>query len=210
MPPALNPLYRLMRWRSEMRNSEKLYGAIVAQARLPVFYRDLGIPDTLEGRFALLSLHLFAVLHRLKGASPEGLALAQELVDQFTQDMETVLREIGVGDLSIPKKMRGLAASSAGLLEDYEAAFATDEASFAAAIAAALPPESGTAELSSKALASYLKRCVTQLERQPLASLRAGALDFAEIGRPNDESAEDQGLGPGDHALAADKDRPRR
>lgn len=55
MPPALNPLYRLMRWRSEMRNSEKLYGAIVAQARLPVFYRDLGIPDTLEG--VLRSFH---------------------------------------------------------------------------------------------------------------------------------------------------------
>ena len=85
-----------MRWRSDARNSEKLYGAIVAQARLPVFYRSFGVPDTLPGRSALLSLHLFAVLHRVKEEGPDGRTLAQELVDRFSRDMETVLRELGV------------------------------------------------------------------------------------------------------------------
>ena len=120
MPPASNPLNRLMRRRSGTSNTDKLYGSIVAQARLPVFYRSLGIPDSLEGRFALLSLHLFAVLHRLKGEGAAALALAQELVDRFSKDMETVLRELGVSDLRIPKTMRGLAASSLALLEGYE------------------------------------------------------------------------------------------
>ena len=87
MPPVLNPLNRLMRWRSGMSSTDKLYGAIVAQARLPVFYQSLGIPDSLQGRFALLSLHLFAVLHRLNGDGAEALALAQELMDRFSKDM---------------------------------------------------------------------------------------------------------------------------
>jgi len=177
----LNPLDRLMRWRSGERNSEKLYGAIVAQARLPVFYRSFGVPDTLPGRSALLSLHLFAVLHRVKEEGPDGRTLAQELVDRFSLDMETVLRELGVSDLRIPKSMRVVAASSQGLLRDYEAAFTAGQASFASAIAATLPDETRNAELSSKALASYLTVCVRELEQQPFASLRGGALDFPEM-----------------------------
>ncbi|MGB6969966.1 MAG: ubiquinol-cytochrome C chaperone family protein, partial [Methyloceanibacter sp.] len=82
----------------------------MAQTRLPVFYRDLGVPDILEGRFGLLSLHLFILLHRLKGEGADGLALAQDLMDRFSQDMETVLRELGVSDVRVPKRMRNLAA----------------------------------------------------------------------------------------------------
>ena len=96
-----------MPWRRKEKTAEKLYGAIVAQARLPVFYQEFGVPDTLEGRFAVLSLNLFAVLHRLKGEGAQGRALSQELADRFKDDMETVLRELGVSDLRIPKKMRG-------------------------------------------------------------------------------------------------------
>jgi len=114
----LSPLIPLFSWREKDLGAEKLYGAIVAQARLPVFYQGFGVPDTLEGRFVVLSLNLFAVLLRLK-ADAETRDLAQELMDQFTADMETVLRELGIGDLSIPKKMRGLAASCAALLQGY-------------------------------------------------------------------------------------------
>jgi cytochrome b pre-mRNA-processing protein 3 len=169
-----------MRWHSGASNSEKLYGAIVAQARLPILYRSLGVPDTLEGRFTLLSLHLFVVLHRLKEERNEGAALAQGLVDRFSQDMETVLRELGVSDLRIPKKMRILAASSINLLQNYESAFAEGEASIAEAIAAAMPGDGETPELSSRALSSYLLACVRDLRRQTLASLQEGAIAFPE------------------------------
>jgi cytochrome b pre-mRNA-processing protein 3 len=176
----LTPLDRLMRWRSEASTTEKLYGAIVAQARLPVFYRSFGIPDTLQGRFTLLALHLFAVLHRLKNGSPEGTALTQDLVDRFSQDMETVLRELGVSDLRVPPSMRRLAAASKGLFEDYETALAADQASLAHAIAASLPGETESAELSSRALAPYLLASIEALDRQDIESLRAGVPDFAE------------------------------
>jgi cytochrome b pre-mRNA-processing protein 3 len=127
----------------------------VAQARLPVFYQSLGVPDTLEGRFLMLSLHLFAVLHRLKAEGPAALGLAQELTDRISADMETVLREIGIGDLSIPKKVRGLAASSANLLQAYEEASPAGEEAIAAVIAGAF--EQGPSDAASARLAHYLK-----------------------------------------------------
>ena len=208
----MTPLDRLMRWRSEASTTEKFYGAIVAQARLPVFYRSFGVPDTLQGRFTLLALHLFAVLHRLKSGGPEGSALAQKLVDRFIQDMETVLRELGVSDMRVPQSMRRLAAASKGLFEDYETALAAGRASLAHAIAASLPGETESAELSSSALASYLMASIEALDRQDIASLRNGAPDFAEASVNHEEVAEDRGAGAGagDRSSAAFKDAPRR
>ena len=103
MARSLNPLAPLLPWRRKDPHAAEIYGAIVARARLPVFYQGFGVPDTLEGRFVVLSLHLFAVLHRLKAGGGQALQLAQELADHFTADMETVLREIGISDLKIPK-----------------------------------------------------------------------------------------------------------
>jgi cytochrome b pre-mRNA-processing protein 3 len=183
MSSRLNPFHRFARWRPAASCIDKLYGAIVAQARLPVFYRSLGVPDTLEGRFAVLSLHLFAVLHRLKGEGGEAAPLAQELIDRFTADMETVHRELGVSDLRIPKTMRGLAASSQASLETLEAGLAGGERSLAAAVAACLPLPREVTDLSSRRLAPYLTASIDALGRQPLGSLRAGAVDFPEVGQ---------------------------
>jgi cytochrome b pre-mRNA-processing protein 3 len=150
----------------------------VAQARLPVFYRSFAVLDTMAGRFTLLSLHLFRRAPRpdagrLRG---EGFFGARAGRPWFNKDLETVLRELGVSDFRVPKSMRGLAASSQRPLTGYEAAFATGEPS----IKESLPGETANPGLSSKALASYLTRCVNQLELQPLASLQTGALEFPE------------------------------
>ena len=138
----------------------------------------------------MLSLHLFAVLHRLKGEGPEALGLAQELSDRFSADMETVLREIGVGDLSIPKKVRGLAASSAALLQAYEEALAAGDKAVAAAIGKALPLEGGPPEAVSGRLAHYLKGAVRQVEAQSFAALRAGEVRFPRMA-PDEEPGDE-------------------
>jgi hypothetical protein len=91
-----------------------------------------------------------------------------------------VLRELGVGDLRVPQSMRRLAAASRGLFEDYETALAAGQASLAAAIGASLPGETESAELSSRALASYLLASIEALARQDIASLRAGVPGFPE------------------------------
>jgi cytochrome b pre-mRNA-processing protein 3 len=176
----LNPLSRLAHWRSTGRQPAKLYGAIVAQARLPIFYQSLGVPDTIDGRFAILALHLFAVLNRLKAEGPAGVALAQALMDRFTADMETVLRELGVSDLKVPKSMRKIAASS----RTYEAALPEGEAALAAAIAAALPLGPEPARAASSQLAPYLLGVVRLLAIKSVASLLAGELEFPQIREP--------------------------
>ncbi|MEX2167176.1 MAG: ubiquinol-cytochrome C chaperone family protein [Methyloceanibacter sp.] len=177
MALSLNPIP----WRRNGAAAEKLYGAIVAQARLPLFYQAFGLPDTLEGRFSVLSLHLFAVLHRLGQGNDEALYLSQKLMDTFTADMETVLREIGVGDLSIPKKMRGLAASSTALLQSYAAAFAEGDEALAATIAETLPLDGDAAVASAQSLAPYLKEVVRKFEAQQISRLIAGKVNFPQI-----------------------------
>jgi len=188
MGRSLNPLSSLSLWRRDDTSATKLYGAIVAQARLPVFYQGFGVPDTLEGRFLMLSLHLFATLHRLKAegpkpgepkpGEPKALDLAQDLIDRFGADMETVLREIGVGDLSIPKKVRGLAASGASLLQSYEEALAEGDEALAAAIAHALQLEDGASGAAGRRLVHYLKGVVDLLQAQDFAALSAGEMRF--------------------------------
>ena len=188
MGRSLNPLSSLSLWRRDDTSATKLYGAIVAQARLPVFYQGFGVPDTLEGRFLMLSLHLFATLHRLKAegpkpgepkpGEPKALDLAQDLIDRFGADMETVLREIGVGDLSIPKKVRGLAASGASLLQSYEEALAEGDEALAAAIAHAVQLEDGASGAAGRRLAHYLRGVVGLLQAQDFAALSAGEMRF--------------------------------
>jgi cytochrome b pre-mRNA-processing protein 3 len=180
MPRSLNPLAPLLGWRHKNAHADKVYGSIVAQTRLPVFYQEVGVPDTLEGRFLVLSLHLFVVLHRLRGAGDRAETLAQELADRFAADMETVLRELGVGDLSIPKKVKGLTASGATLLQDYEKALSEGEAALDATIAHALPLVGAHAKAASARLTPYVMRITRRLQEEPLKVLYAGTLRLPE------------------------------
>src|SRR5262245_23746024 len=119
-----------LRWPLFARGSasiEALYGAIVAQARTPVFYREYGVPDTVNGRFEMIVLHLALVFDRLVG-EPEPLrALGQGVFDRFCQDMDDQLRESGVGDLAVPKRMRRMAEAFYGRHETYRAALAAPD-----------------------------------------------------------------------------------
>ncbi len=97
-------ILKLFRPSSPGRNIRDLYGAIVAQARLPVFYTGYGVPDTVEGRFDLIVLHLVLVLAGIgqRAGRDDGMARAvgQKLFDEFCRDLDDNLREMGVGDLS--------------------------------------------------------------------------------------------------------------
>jgi cytochrome b pre-mRNA-processing protein 3 len=177
---SLKPIAVLLPWRGKPSHAAELYGVIVARARLPVFYQRFAVPDTLEGRFVVLSLHLFAVLHRLKDGGASAASMAQELADHFTADMETVLREIGVGDLAIPKRVRRLAASGAALLQDYDDALTKGEGALATSIACALPLDEASAKLASERLTSYLMKVIRHLDAQPVADLCAGRLNLPD------------------------------
>lgn len=99
-------------------SAENLYGAIVTAARQPVFYDKWGVPDTVDGRFDMIVLHLFLVLDRLRGENAHA-AVAQAVTDTFFDDMDRSLREMGVGDLSVGKKVRKMAEAYYGRVAAY-------------------------------------------------------------------------------------------
>ena len=106
---------------------------IVTQAREPSFYRDMGVPDTVNGRFDLLVLHLWMVLRRLKLVEG-GADLCQALFDRFCDDMDANLREMGVGDLTVPKRMQAFGEAFYGRTAAYDLALAAGEGLLAQAL----------------------------------------------------------------------------
>jgi cytochrome b pre-mRNA-processing protein 3 len=112
---------------------ETIYGMIVTQAREPLFYRDLGVPDTVNGRFDLLLLHLWMVLKHL-APQPAGTELSQALFDRFCEDMDANLREMAVGDLTVPKKMRAFGEAFYGRAAAYDMALTEGTEALAQAI----------------------------------------------------------------------------
>lgn len=101
-----------------------LYDAAAAQARRPAFYTELGAPDTLEGRFELYTLHVVLLLSRLQNAGPAAAEVRQAVFDAYVRGLDDALREIGVADTSVGKKMKKLAGAFYGRLRAYETAFA--------------------------------------------------------------------------------------
>ncbi len=113
-----------------------LYGAAVKAARDPCFYGDLGVPDTLDGRFDLVALFAALVIERLRTAPAPGPDLAQAVFDAMFSDMDVTLRELGVGDLSVGKKVRAMWEAFHGRALSYGPALqAGDEAALADALA---------------------------------------------------------------------------
>jgi cytochrome b pre-mRNA-processing protein 3 len=112
---------------------EAIYGMIVTQAREPLFYRDFGVPDTVNGRFDLLVLHLWMVLRQLRAAR-DGSGPSQALFDHFCNDMDDNLREMGVGDLTVPKRMQAFGEAFYGRSAAYDAALAAGEEPLAQAL----------------------------------------------------------------------------
>jgi cytochrome b pre-mRNA-processing protein 3 len=112
---------------------DAIYGMIVTRAREPLFYRDLGVPDTVNGRFDLIVLHLWMVLRRLRGMAGTA-ALAQALFDRFCADMDHNLREMAIGDLTVPKKMQAFGEAFYGRIAAYDMALTDNPEALAQAI----------------------------------------------------------------------------
>jgi cytochrome b pre-mRNA-processing protein 3 len=116
----------LFRKPKEAPSVERVYAAIVACSRRPALYAALGVPDTVMGRFESLALHLSVSLRRLKELPPPADSLSQELVDSFFAGLDAAMREIGIGDVSVPKKVRKLGQAFYGRLAAYDGALAPD------------------------------------------------------------------------------------
>lgn len=159
--------------------ADALYASSAEQARLPGFYLDLGVADTVEGRYELAVLHAYLVLRRLRQARGDTEKLARTYSDVFFSAMDAALRELGVGDLSVAKKIRAMAEAFYGRLAAYEAALAEDAAPEALDLALARNVYASEDAAAASALAGYVRRSVAALESQPDSRVMLGVVAFA-------------------------------
>lgn len=156
-----------------------LYGAIVAQARRPVFYQGLGVPDTVLGRFDLIVLHLVLLLRRLREGEAVHRELAQGVFDAFCRDMDDNLREMGISDQGVPRQMRKVGEAFYGRARAYEAALGEPDGSLAAALARNVYGVAAPT-VAAVALSAYVRQAVDSLAGQGLGALTAGGVSFPE------------------------------
>jgi cytochrome b pre-mRNA-processing protein 3 len=157
-----------------------LYGTIVAQARLACFYREYAVADTVNGRFDLLVLHLAMVLDRLE-EDPQLQELGQAVFDRFCQDMDHNLREMGVGDLSVPKEMQRMGEAFYGRAQAYRTAMrAVGEEALAEVVVRNIYGGVPPIPAAPARLAAYIREVAGELKAQSPTRLMAG-----EIRLPN-------------------------
>ena len=157
-----------------------LYGVIVAQARDPAFYRDYRVPDTSNGRLEMIVLHSILVLSRLETESGSARPLGQALFDYFCSDVDANLREMGVGDMAVPRKMKAVAEAFYGRKRAYEAALAAPGlAELAAALTRNVHADTGEAA-DAQRLAAYMREAVEKLAAIDGAALLRGHLAFPD------------------------------
>jgi len=152
-----------------------IYGMIVTQAREPLFYRDLGVPDTVNGRFDLIVLHLWMVLRRL-GEIARMAGLAQALFDRFCADLDDNLREMAVGDLAVPKKMQAFGEAFYGRIAAYDMALADSPEALAQAISRNILDGGGIE--NARRLAAYATAIIAMLENLDAAELTRASWAF--------------------------------
>ncbi len=159
------------------RAAFELYGSAVAAARDPYIYATLAVPDTLDGRFDAIGLYVYLTIRRLSAAPEPGPALAQAVFDAMFLDMDTNLREMGVGDMSVGKRNRAMWEAFHGRSAAYAAAW-DDSAALAAALARNLwrgaPPPANAAP----ALVRIARAQALHLESQALDTMAAGKIHF--------------------------------
>ncbi|OHV87969.1 ubiquinol-cytochrome C chaperone family protein [Mesorhizobium sp. ORS 3428] len=162
--------------------TEALYAQIVAAARQTVFYSDWNVPDTPLGRFEMLSLHMFLFQHRLRGEGGAAAELAQVLIDEFFLDVEHSLRELGISDVGVPKRMKRLAKMFYGRTAAYDDALREDDrVALGMALARNVRPNAGEWP-EAPLLAGYVAEASRQLAAQPSESIVAGKVSFPVAG----------------------------
>ena len=158
----------------------ELYSSVVAQARQPYFYTDLAVPDTPDGRYDMIMIHAFLLLHRLKRDLPNTKEISQALFDIMFEDMDKSLREMGAGDVGIGRRIKEMAKAFYGRIAAYEEGLNHDDDSLDIALQRNVYRQSSVKNEQVSALGSYIRREAVNLSGQPTEALLGGRLSFAD------------------------------
>lgn len=155
---------------------DRQYASLTSAARVPFFFSDLGVPDTVMGRFEMLSIVMILFFRRTAKSGVSGKELAQEIIDIFFQDIDHSIRELGIGDQGVPKRMKKLAGMFYGRLESYAAALdARDADALAAALSRNIHPKVEPAQ-PMRGLADWMLSAETQLSTISEDEIARGAI----------------------------------
>lgn len=157
-----------------------LYETALAAARQPALYTSMGVPDTVEGRFEALAIHLVPVLERLARFDEPEPRLAKLLTEHFVEDMDDAMRAYGVGDLTVPKKVKKAAAALFDRHRAYRPAItATDPTqAWRDALGAEFEPLRGREGVDFSRLARHAQRIAPHLAAQSDHQLSTGQVTF--------------------------------
>jgi len=183
----------------QRQKARSLYGSIVTQARSSALYASCGVPDTAEGRFEMIALHLVLVLHRLADAGAPGRQLGQAVTEAFVNDLDDSLREMTVGDLAVPRHVK----RAVGALCDRHAAYrealaAPSDAPLAAAIRARLAA-GASQNLDAERLCGYIRQAKHSLDLLPGCEVLVGRVAWPQVDKQNMTNGRSH-HGGGDHA----------
>lgn len=174
-------LQNLLRPRTSRQAGERLYAAAVDQARRSEFYTVSGVPDRIDARFELYTLHVLLLTMRLRSEGEAGHAAAQDLFDAYVSALDNALRELGVGDISMARKMRTLGEALYGRMTAYAPLLETGDAdALAAALARNVLGADAGVERAAP-LAAYALCARDELARQSFAALVAGRVSWPGV-----------------------------
>jgi cytochrome b pre-mRNA-processing protein 3 len=156
-----------------------VYSAIVAQSRQARFYADWGVPDTVTGRFDMICLHMALLFRRLRSENKEVRDFSQAVFDLFFKDMDRSLREMGAGDLAVPKKIQKMGNMFYGLLTSVNRAMDDEDAAALEGVLARNLFDDGASN-STRQLAAYLFAEAARLDAQPLDVIVSGKIELGE------------------------------
>jgi len=179
----MTPMFRWFAGRAARKEAaEKIYDAIVAQSRNPGFYIRCSVPDTLSGRFDMLVIHMFVVLQILKLGGREGQLLAQEIVEAFIREMDTMVRDLGVSDRNVPKEVRKIAQLFYGQLLAYSTALQRNDTRLASEVWKSFQSsEGGEQAVASESISVYIQQSIKSIQEMPLNMLLLGNIRFPDI-----------------------------
>jgi cytochrome b pre-mRNA-processing protein 3 len=162
----------------EQLRANALYNSLVGQSRRPGFYLAGAVPDTLDGRFDMIVVHAFLVMRRLRDAGPDGEGLSQVLFDEMFSDMDRSLREMGVGDMGIGRRVRAMGKAFLGRVKAYEEALEQGGDALEQALARNLYRSAEPPPAALAGMADYVRRENASLKGFPIAALMAGEVSF--------------------------------
>jgi cytochrome b pre-mRNA-processing protein 3 len=176
----------LAQWRARRANRnliDQLHGKIVAAARRPALYIELQVADSYDGRFEMTTLFAGLVMRRLNRLSGLGTELAEELADGVFRHFEVALREIGVGDVAVPKRLKRMAEAFYGRYKAYDDALAAPGSDRLAEALARNVYGVGDVALAPAArrLARLTRATADALDQTPLEAFARGEAAFPEI-----------------------------